>query len=367
MQILFQFPHRIPSLLTKAILPCLVAGLLIAGCSHGPGTPFVGKATSTVETAVALTAPASTTVPSLAPTLTPKPTPPTAILVAPAGSDQALVDSLKAALEQQASASALAVIVKDRLAAGDLSPAVRIVVAVSPDPGLAALAAAAPSTQFVGVEINGLKPAANLSLIGDQGSLDDAQAFLAGYLAALVTPDWRVGVINPADNTVGAAVGDAFKNGARYFCGLCRPAYPPFVVYPQSSTLANPSDQASWQASADALLGNGVQTVYVPPQVSTPDLLDYLDKAKAAIISGQMPSGQKYGHWLASIHPDPGAALTKMWPDLLAGKGGATAALPLVVDNVDSNLLSSGKMRLVQQTIDDLSQGAINPDTVAGP
>ena len=364
MQILFHLRYRFLSWPVKVMIACLASGLLISACSSRPGTAPVGTVTTVTETAVSLTSQVIPTATRTAPT--PTPAPQTAILVAPSGSDQVLVERLKTIMEQQASASGLALQVKDRLVTGDLQPGVRLVVGVPPDPGLASLAAGAPSTQFVAVEIDGLKPSANLSLIGGQGNPVSDEAFLAGYLAAIITPDWRVGVINPADPTTGTGIGDAFKNGARYFCGLCRPAYPPFVIYPQSSSLSNPSDQASWQAAADALLRNGVQAVYVPPEVSTPGLLDYLDKAKVEIISGQFPSGQSYGHWLASVYHDPGAGLLQLWPDLLAGKGGATLPLPLVVDHVDSNLLSAGKMRLVQQAINELAQGSITPDTVPG-
>jgi hypothetical protein len=101
----------------------------------------------------------------------------------------------------------------------------QLIVALPPDPGLAALIAAAPETQFLAVNIPGLEPAPNLSQIQAQGVRPDQSAFLAGYLAAAITQDWRAGVISLAGDAT-ARLG--FTNGVYYFCGLCRPAYPPF-------------------------------------------------------------------------------------------------------------------------------------------
>jgi len=357
--------HFFCFLKTNLFVLCLL-GLLVAACSQTPPTPTrVKEGTLTAIVEASLTSSVSIKTPT--PDSSPTPAQSMVILVAPSGSDQALVAGLKTVLDEKAASSGLSLLVKETLTASDLHPGVRLVVALPPDSGLAAMALVNSQIQFVAVEIDGLQPTPNLSLVGASGGGLDQQAFLAGYLAAMVTPDWRVGVINPADDNLGPLIRDAFKNGARYFCGLCKPAYPPFVIYPQAMPLDNPSDQASWQVAADNLLGKSVQTVYVPPLLSSPELLDYLDRAKVNLIGAQIPSGLKVGHWLASIRPDPALALAQLWLDLMAGKGGASLALPLVVEDADNSQLSVGKMRLIQEMIVNLAQERINPDPVPEP
>jgi hypothetical protein len=347
--------------LSRAIF--LAAMCLTTACAQTPTANPPGKPTAT--SLAALSSP--TAMPAPTARFTPTQITPAVILLSPGGSDQSLVNSLKDVINEKAAAIGWAVTLLDRWAASDVHPGVRLVVVVSPDPGVVALAAANPAIQFVAIEITGIKPASNLSLIGGEGDRANQRAFLAGYLAAQVTPDWRVGVAYPSEANQGAIIKDAFKNGARYFCGLCKPAYPPFVIYPQSAMLENPIDKVSWQTAADNLIGNSVKTVYVPPQSSSSDLLDYLDRAKVNLIGEQIPSGQKYGHWLASIHADPGQALTQLWSDLMAGKGGASIALPLIVSDMNPSMLTSGKMRLINEILDGLTKGQINPDPVPEP
>ncbi len=99
--------------------------------------------------------------------------------------------------------------------------ALKVVIALPPDPGLAALTAAAPGVQFLAVGIPGLAAAPNLSSIGAAGLPVDQQAFLAGYIAGMVAPEWRVGILIPERyRRRRAAVRDAFTNGYHFYCGI---------------------------------------------------------------------------------------------------------------------------------------------------
>ncbi len=140
-------------------------------------------------------------------------------------------------------------------------------VALPPDPGIANLAAANPQAQFLAVGIPGVTVTSNLSQIGSDGERPDQQGFLAGYLAAVITPDWRVGVISQSDSPAGKAAQNGFTNGVIFYCGLCRPSYPPFIQYPILVDLAAGTDP---QAAVDSLVSNAVKTVYVSPAVEDP-------------------------------------------------------------------------------------------------
>jgi len=160
-----------------------------------------------------------------------------------------------------------------------------VVVVLQSDPGLAGLVKEAPNVQFVAVGIPGLQPGSNLSLIGPEGFRPDQQAFMAGYVAAILTFDWRVGVLTQGDTNGGQLVQDAFNNGVRFFCGLCRPAHPPYLAYPQAFAIASPGDESSWRSAADSLLQGSVTTAYVSPASSSPALLTYLYQAKVNLIA----------------------------------------------------------------------------------
>ena len=178
-------------------------------------------------------------------TLTPAPLPPTAtsnpsasptapmpvaILVLPADMPQDEKDSYQKMVYDLTQANGMGFQVLNKLTADDLAlagPALKIVIALPPDPGLAALTAAAPDVQFLAVGIPGLAAASNLSSIGAGGLPVDQQAFLAGYIAGLVAPEWKVGILSQKDTPGGDAAPTAFTNGFMFYCGSCRnPLFP---------------------------------------------------------------------------------------------------------------------------------------------
>jgi hypothetical protein len=257
--------------------------------------------------------------------------------------------------------------IKPTLTNLDLSQSTRIVVVLPPDPGLSELTKKSPNIQFVAIGIEGLEPAANLSLIGSQGFHPDQQAFIAGYLAAILTDDWRVGILLPTGNPSRQVEENAFFNGVRFFCGLCRPAHPPYVSYPQVSEISTLSDPTGWQSSVDSLIKNGVTTVYINPEASATDLFMYLFKLKINMIGGQTPPEALRSQWIATILPDPTSALNQIWPDLIAGKGGAQVPMPLKLTDTSSGLLNPARQRLVDVTMDNLVNGFIQPNPVPEP
>ena len=156
----------------------------------------------------------------------------------------------------------------------------------------------------------------------------------------------------------------AFSNGVRFYCGLCRPAYPPYVSYPTASEIDNPGDPSSWKIAADALLQTSVTSVFVSPTNSSTDLFDYLVKAGAHIIAGQSPEDSLKPEWIATVVQDPASALTQLWPDLMQGKGGAQLPMPLEIKDTSSGLLNQARQRLVDSTLQDLISGFIDPISV---
>ena len=156
--------------------------------------------------------PAPTTLP--APTSVPTPEAPLAILVLPSEMDKESSDAFQKVVYDLAQASGMRFQVRNSLSQADLEPGLRILIALPPDPGIAALAAAAPQVQFLAINISGVSAGGNVSALAGNNQTD-VPAFLAGYAAAVVSDDFRAGMILPKDNPAAqqAAAGLSQWNG----------------------------------------------------------------------------------------------------------------------------------------------------------
>jgi hypothetical protein len=246
------------------------------------------------------------------------------------------------------------------LAALDLTDDVQLVIALPPNPGLAALVASAPGTQFLAIGIAGLQPAPNLIRIGPDGLRPDRQAFVAGYLAAVITEDWRVGVLSPGDSPGGRAARQGFINGVRFFCGLCLPEVPPYAGYPLFVDLQPDADQPTWQAAADLLVASGVKTVYLAAAVDQTPLREYLAENGITLVGSGGPGTPPAGNWAAAVRIDVQRALEEIWPEVLSEETEENYALTYILEEVNESLVTPGRQRLVESLIPDLTSGLID-------
>ncbi len=294
------------------------------------------------------------------PTPTPTPQVGLVVLLAPAGSDAAQVAALQPLLSDLSTQAGLGFEKRDQLGAMDQANLPRLIVALSPDPGVANLAQANPETQFLAIGIPDVTAGQNLSSIGAGGGRPDQEAFLAGYLAAVITQDWRVGVISPSDTPAGQAAQLGFVNGVVFYCGLCRPAYPPFVQYPVYAGLPGGSDPAAQQAAADTLIKNGVKTVYVYPGAAEATVLDYLAQKKVNLIGGATPPEQIRSRWVATVSTDLASGLKNIWPRLMTGETGLSVEVPLAITDRNGDLFSPGRQQLVEKMLAEMLDGYID-------
>ncbi len=235
-------------------------------------------------------------------------------------------------------------------------------VAVPPEAGLAELVTAAPDTQFLAIGIPGLKPAANLTTIGAEGSRTDQQGFIAGYIAAMLSDDWRVGVISISDTVEGRAARTGFLNGVEYFCGLCRLIHPPFYEYPLYVELPSTATAIEWQELANYMVDHYVETVYVYPGAGDEGMLSSLSQAGINIISSGTPPQSASSSWVLSVGSDPLPLIQSEVKGLLDGNlaGGQVLAAPIQLTYTNTSLLTQGKERLVEQVITDVQSGYID-------
>lgn len=332
----------------KWIIFLLAAGILLGAC--GAGSPD-----STVTPAPVLT---DTSTPP--PAFTPTAAVPLAILVLPADLDAETSNLYQKTVYDLAQTSGLRFQVRNHLTPADLEPGLKIVIALPPDPGIAELAAAAPETQFLAINVPGIALAGNVSALGGNSQLDIA-AFLAGYTAAMLTDDYRIGMLMPKDNNDAIRMFNAFSNGRTFYCGLCRPFFYLPWSFPQYLEIPAEEDVNNYDAYADILiLQYKVGTLFIHPDIYTQDLVDYIGTTGVYMIGTTSPEQRPAG-WVMTIQPDTIKAIQTVWSSLLSGQGGFTVQSPLGLSDVDPNLLSPGKQRLVQETLDSLQSGHIVP------
>jgi len=337
----------------RFIIHLVVIALALSACGGGARSAEEGTST-----------PIPTDTPILPPTLTATPTIPLAILIVPAELDPDTSNLYQKTVYDLTQAAGYRFQVRNELKPTDLEPGLKVVIALPPDPGIAALAAAAPDVQFLAINIPEVSAGGNISLLGNNSQTDVA-AFLAGYTAAMITDDYRIGMLMPKDNADAIRALNAYATGMAYYCGTCRPLYLYNWTYPQYVEIGADEDKANYHAYADILmLQYKVQTIYLYPDIVTSELESYIGSTGTSMIGTLTPEERPAG-WVMTIQPDIVKAIQNAWSDLIAGKGGITVQSPLGLGDVDPSLLSPGKQRLVEQTLNDLQAGRIN--TVASP
>ena len=338
----------------KELILILLIVTLLAGC----GSP-TAEVKPTVNPTLAST---ETAIPE--PTLTPTPEIPLALLVVPADMDQAISDTYQALVYNLAQNAGMRFQVRNTLTLADLEPSLRVVIALPPDPGLMELAPAAPQAQFLAVNIPDMVAGGNLSVLAD-AERPDIAAFISGYIAAMITEDYRVGLMIPKDDPLGQTTLTAFKTGFDYYCGTCTAfIYPTWCVtapcYPQHVEIPTEEDPATYNAYSDFLiLQRQVETMYIAPQFATPELLTYLSSSGILVVSDLSPQ-QKTGNWVATIQPDVIHAIESTWSQLLAGAGGINVTSPLILVDISPEHLPPGKEAEAQDLLAQLQAGYIS-------
>jgi hypothetical protein len=107
------------------------------------------------------------------------------------------------------------------------------------------------------------------------------------------------------------------------------------------------------------LIRNFVKVAYLFPEIATPDLLAYMAQNGVLVISQALPGEYVRPNWIASIQPDLTSALQRIFPELVAGNGGQFISTPLSLADINPDLLSDAKLRLVQEVLTGLENGAI--------
>jgi len=292
-------------------------------------------------------------------TLIPTPSTPLAILVLPADMDKTTSDLYQKTVYDLAQQSGFRFQVRNTLTPIDIAdPTLKVIIVLPPDPGIASLAPAAPGVQFLAVNIPDLTAGANISVLAGDSQVD-TPAFLAGYILSMLVEEYHIGMVIPKDNVDAQRAYNAFVNGKIYYCGLCRTFYITQVGYPQYIEIPADEKTASYGAYANVLINDrDVDALYIYPSLANADFLSYVGTQGVLLIGTSMPEPRP-GGWVATIRPDTIKAIQTAWPSLSAGQGGINVQSPLGLADVDPTLLTPGRLRLAQETLDSLLAGRI--------
>jgi hypothetical protein len=344
--------------LTLGIL--LSLGIFLIGCDREiPG--FSPTSTST---------PTTTNTPTPTATITPTttPLPPVGVFLIPPEASPEIIGEMQSLLTAWIPELGYRFQVRPMLTELDFTREdISLVVAIPPNPEIPTMISNQLDTQFLAVGIRDLEPAPNLTTIGADGDRLDHQGFVAGYISAMITTDWRVGVIGLSDSPETIAARQAFTTGAKYYCGLCLPSYPPWYEYPLYFELESGADTISWRTAADYMIQRFVETVYIVPGAGDEAMLWHLADNGVNIISGLPPIPGIEENWVVSLEFNLMETFIATWPDYTSGKADSSITIPLKLSHINPALFSPGRQRLANLVLEDVLMGFIDLGVTSVP
>lgn len=280
------------------------------------------------------------------------------VLWAPESVDPTLAEQLEKELSAYADTNGHTLALTTSLSTAQLGPNVRVVVSLASRNEVEPLASVLPQVQFLALNASDLVPAENLSLVITGEPSRDQLGFLAGYILALGTPDFRVGVLSQAGTPEGQTTRDAFVTGARFYCGLCNARFAPVEYYPFTAEVSDPANPADWQAAVDALLAKSVTSIFVQPELSTPELIAYLNSKNITLIGVEgQPNLESIQRLLGVL--SSGIDIEPALGRLLLGESVGVVKAGIELKQVNRDLFSDGRVILFERIKQDLLDGYI--------
>jgi hypothetical protein len=103
-----------------------------------------------------------------------------------------------------------------------------------------------------------------------------------------------------------------------------------------------------------------VNTYYIIPGVGTPQIYRKLIGYEKYIIGSGFDYREEYqDFWVASLDYDLVSVLEEFWPRFLESETGLEELPPLLITDVNPDLLSEGKLDLVGRILEELQAGFI--------
>ncbi|NPA26471.1 MAG: hypothetical protein GXO36_02565 [Chloroflexi bacterium] len=201
----------------------------------------------------------------------------------------------------------------------------------------------------------------NLTVVVTQGLDVEKQVFLAGYATALATTHFRAGFLYTSPPGYAAEfIADLFAQGARYYCGLCNPAYPPVLAYPLAVEVPpGVTDQTTWEENARRLLALGpfeAVFVYGPPEAAW--AIPVLKEKNVTVLwAGEPVEGAD-----VAFYADVWALLDDAWGHAwLEGEVEPIVRAPWQVRVLQPNAFSPGRVRRFETVLREVLAGYVAP------
>jgi hypothetical protein len=301
------------------------------------------------------------------PTVQPSPTPtiPQVILIADQNDAIGVNDPVRSTLISLTEQDGWSLEEMDLMPTEFDSNVVKVVVVIQPDQAISELSSAYPEIQFIAIGSVDLERRDNLSLVGPNGIRQDQVAFLAGYLSAVLTFDWRIGAISDVPAEVRPIIDNSFANGMKFYCGLCLLSYPPFHTYPMHAFIGSADPAQEWLVGADLMLSNSVDTVFLYAQEVNLSAATLLTENDVVFLGINSPPESLRSNWIATLRMSPELVLESRWDDVLNNDGGWVESIPIVLEDINNELLSEGKQRFFEQILFDVYAGFVEPSVIS--
>jgi hypothetical protein len=312
----------------------------------------------TSDTEVPPTSFTASLTPEISPT--PEPTytasPPIVVFIPPANDFLALSEPISSTLESLSAQAGWSFVSTNQLTPEILREEIKVAVFIDPTDEIRELIETNADTHFIAIGSEGFSTRDNLSLIGPNGFRFDRQVFLGGYIAALLTQDWRVGEIIDVSQQQLTTVELSFRNGLKFYCGLCQLTFPPFHNYPIFTSL-----EGDWNSSIEFLQTYNVNTVFLYVDDFDLDAIDSLLESGLLLIGITSPPESIRSNWVATIRHKPEEILIEKWDEITSGEGGWVVEIPLRLEDLNQSLISEGKQRLIDEILIDIQTGHVDP------
>ncbi|WP_299027424.1 hypothetical protein [uncultured Thermanaerothrix sp.] len=323
----------------------LIATLIgLVACTPGTIQP-VSTSTASPPTPLA-EPPALTSSPT-------QPTPPRVLVISQGSPWQERVTNW---LQTRLTAQGWQIEIRPNLQAADLETGVVGVMLLPPLADYSNLIAQHPDLRFIFIGNAPLLDAPNMTQVILPA---ERLYFLAGYLSVLIAPDFRAGGLFPPNSET---TQQAFRNGAYYLCGRCVPAYGPITTFPVMANLSINASVEEWQGALTELNKNRLETLFVSPEVLTPELQDHLAASSWGILTAEPPQDSP-PDWAVTLTFDLEQGLETAWQAAIEQKQSTTVIAPLKLQNINSQWLTPGRQRMAEQVLQDLQKGWIYPLT----
>lgn len=194
----------------------------------------------------------------------------------------------------------------------------------------------------------GVEPSQTVSTVGGAGSRDDQAGFMAGVMAGLASRTWVVGLIDEMGGPQDRVLAQGFVQGVRYSCPRCQ------IVR-----------QTGAEAAAQRLAATLTDVVFVAPGAGYEEVWQKLVGVEVgAVWVGSAPQVIVPQQLVGGVEYEPSALVLSALEALLAGEPGRRWPYSIVQGGLRLELqggwLSPGRLRLVEQTWQQLAVGALD-------